>query len=145
MESTLHNAFCRFEKQRLEKLNEGIREINIPFSTLDNLVTAINRQAWDGPSLCQLLQRCIHLEAKGKRRLWSAPASTPMSGALHLQCRSAFSVLLAEQTLLFFVDQARNQLWSRWEGCSGDGEPKTVSQPYCPHLKTTKSLHNWHA
>ena len=56
----LHNVCCRFEKQRLEKLNEGIREINIPFSTLDNLVTAINRQAWNGPSPCQILQRFIH-------------------------------------------------------------------------------------
>ena len=59
-----------------------------------------------------------------------------MSGALHSPCRSAFSVLLAEQTLLFFVDQARTQLWSRWEGCSGDGEPKNVSHPSCDHAKT---------
>lgn len=34
---------CRFEKQRLERLHEGIREINNPSFTLDCLVTAIDR------------------------------------------------------------------------------------------------------
>ncbi len=44
-------AMPRFEKQRLEMLNEGIREINGPLLTLDDLVAATNKYS---------IVACIH-------------------------------------------------------------------------------------
>ena len=37
------SSMHRFEKQRLEMLNEGIRGINAPALTLDELVSVINK------------------------------------------------------------------------------------------------------
>ena len=71
-------APCRFEKQRLETLNEGIRDINAPSLTLDNLVAAINK--WG--SLCTvlaLLVILIHLT-------YSLPTHIALTLALESTC-----------------------------------------------------------